>query len=83
MFAQFRVSENKFPNFTLKTRPTKRVRMKMRIGLFWWDEEDEEDEEGRRGVPSGQTTPDGPSVLPTDRFIPPTLPWTDRTYYLH
>ena len=42
----------------------------------------EEDEEGGRGVPSGQTTPDGPSVLPTDRFLPPRLPWTDRAYYL-
>ena len=34
MFAQFRVSENKFPNFTSKTRPTKKVRMRMRICMF-------------------------------------------------
>ena len=42
----------------------------------------EEDEEGRRGVPSGQTTPDGPSVLPTDRFLPPTQPRKTDFYQL-
>ena len=68
MFAQFRVSENKFPNFTPKTRPTKK---KMCFGL-------EDDDEGR-GVPSGQTSPDGPSVLPSDRFLPPRLTWADRS----
>ena len=41
------------------------------------EEEEGEEEEVRWGVPSGQTTPDGPSVLPTDRF-PPTLTGKDR-----
>ena len=68
MFAQFRVSENKFPNFTPKTRPTKK---KMCF-------HQEDDDEGRV-VPSGQTSPDGPSVLPSDRFLPPRLTWPDRS----